>query len=114
MRHKFHILTTLEKCVFLSSDKNACSFFAYFFLVVVGICVAANGACVFCARLRLRIFYFQEDKKMKKLMSLILAIIMLVSFAGCGGEDGEKLPKDAVTLTVDNYSMYFDLWTSCY
>lgn len=51
---------------------------------------------------------------MKKLMALILAMIMLVSFAGCGGEGGEKLPKDAVALTVDNYSMYFDLWTSCY
>lgn len=55
---------------------------------------------------------------MKKLMALILAMIMLVSFAGCGGnggeKGGEKLPKDAVALTIDNYSMYFDLWTSCY
>ena len=54
--------------------------------MVVGICVAANGACVFCAQLRLRIFYFEEDEKMKKLLVVILAMVMLVSFTGCGAK----------------------------
>ena len=47
-------------CVFIF-DKNACSCFAYFAAIcpVRKTCLAA-GQCVFCAQLRLRIFYFQE------------------------------------------------------
>ena len=29
----------------------------------------------------------KEEEKMKKLMALVLAMIMLVSFAGCGGNN---------------------------
>ena len=43
------------KCVFLSHDKNTCSIFAY--LHQVGKIVSQQSEpCVFCARLRLRIF----------------------------------------------------------
>ena len=37
------------------------------------------------------LFYFQEEEKMKKVLAVILAAVMLLSFASCGGEAAGKV-----------------------
>ena len=59
LRRKLNKIPSV-RCVFLSHDKNACSIFAYL-LMEVKVCVAAIGACVFGARLRLRTFLLRKE-----------------------------------------------------
>lgn len=65
-------------------------------------CVAAIGAMRFCAQLRLRIFIFGGVFKMKKIVTLLLAFILVLSFVGCGKEEVEEKPGNYENESVLN------------
>ena len=89
----------------------------------VKVCVAAIGAMYFLVRsFGCALFYFQEDEKMKKLLALILAFVMLLSVCGCGKaqteenvvSDGDDLKETVNTSQGPSGKYYYELLDSVY
>ena len=73
-----------RECVFTIFGKNALSNLA--FSTIVRNCVAAIGAVRFSWRgFGRAIFYFLEAERMKKAITILLALVMVLSLAACGG-----------------------------
>ncbi len=53
------------------------------------------------------LFYFQEDEKMKKFLAVIFAVIMLLSFAACGGEAAGKVNLEEL-LVAEKWICIYD------
>lgn len=78
-------------------------------LILSSVCVATIGVCVFrCGELRLPHFlfyiYLLEEKKMKKIVSLLLIAIMLISsmliFSSCGSSSKSNIDTNGITQIV--------------
>ena len=54
-------------------------------------CVAASEAMRFSVRsFGCALFYFMEGKQMKKALALLLALVMVLSLAACGGGEDTR------------------------